>query len=316
MRESPGHVAVPDLLATVQREWNAGVVGLTHIPIGFGAHHWEAPSEYGRRLFVTFDRLEPKRNAQMLESAYAAAAKIAESGLEFVLACIPAASGGFTVPLHGGAVSVTAWTDGSSGDGPPADKPEAEACARMLARLHSSPKPSSIPHWQPLNPVPSIEHLTRILDDPWHVGPYGEPARNALALRLVQIREWTGSYDLLAHAAQATRDTWVPTHGEPDTGNQLVASDARLLVDWESLKLAPRERDLRFLIESGFAWEGAYGIKTPDWQMVEMFDLEWRLSEIIEYAGWFSAAHTGTASDDVAFEGLLEELEREEWPRH
>ena len=39
--------------------------------------------------------------------------------------------------------------------------------------------------------------------------------------------------------------------------------------------------------------------------MVEMFDLEWRLDEISQYAAWFAAPHTGTASDEVAFGGLM-----------
>ncbi len=37
--------------------------------------------------------------------------------------------------------------------------------------------------------------------------------------------------------------------------------------------------------------------------MLELFDLEWRLDEIAQYADWFLGAHAGTASDDVAFGG-------------
>ena len=47
--------------------------------------------------------------------------------------------------------------------------------------------------------------------------------------------------------------------------------------------------------------------------MIEMFDLEWRLDEINQYADWFESPHSGNASDRVAFGGLLEELERAEW---
>ena len=42
--------------------------------------------------------------------------------------------------------------------------------------------------------------------------------------------------------------------------------------------------------------------------MLELFDLEWRLDEINQYAAWFAAPHTGTADDDIAFGGLLDEL--------
>jgi len=47
---------------------------------------------------------------------------------------------------------------------------------------------------------------------------------------------------------------WVAAHGEPHAGNQLVtAAGHRLLVDWESLRLAPAELDLRLLTKQGHA---------------------------------------------------------------
>ncbi|MER6529606.1 hypothetical protein [Streptomyces sp. NPDC001508] len=42
--------------------------------------------------------------------------------------------------------------------------------------------------------------------------------------------------------------------------------------------------------------------------MVELFALDWRLSEIAEYARWFAAPHTGTDDDRTALAGLYEEL--------
>ena len=75
------------------------------------------------------------------------------------------------------------------------------------------------------------------------------------------------------------------THGETHTRNQLRTADGIRFVDWESLKLAPRERDLATLVQAG------YGVRVgADPAMVELFDLEWRLSEIDEYAHWFAAA--------------------------
>ena len=44
--------------------------------------------------------------------------------------------------------------------------------------------------------------------------------------------------------------------------------------------------------------------------MLELFELEWRLDEIAQYADWFASPHTGTDSDAVAFAGLLTELGR------
>lgn len=44
-----------------------------------------------------------------------------------------------------------------------------------------------------------------------------------------------------------------------------------------------------------------------------MFDLEWRLDEVQQYAVWFQQPHPGGADDLEAVEGLVEELERPEW---
>lgn len=310
MREPPPHVMDAEVLTAVRRDWDERVDALEHLPVGFGAHHWRATVDEEPRLFVTFDRLLPIRRAGELEAAYAAAAELARRGQDFVLASIAARRGGRTVPLADGALSVTPWTCGRSGDGPPTDADEAAACAAMLARLHACRPPRATPRWRPLlDPAEFVPALTRRLDDRWDAGPYGERVRTALLEHLDDIRSWASAYGALARDAVAAPDTWVPTHGEPDTGNQLITAHRRLLVGWESLKLAPRERDLRFLVTAGLPWQSAYP-HDLERSMVEMFDLEWRLDEVGQYAAWFSGAHTGTRSDAVAFAGLMDELTR------
>ncbi len=133
---------------------------------------------------------------------------------------------------------------------------------------------------------------------PWTLGPYGERAREAISARLPDVGSWVARYH--GRAAEAAERTWVATHGEPHHANQLVAKHGTVLVDWETLKLAPPERDLT-------------AIGDGDPLMLEMFDLEWRLSEIKEYATWFAAPHTGTEDDAIAYDGLVEELDRADW---
>ncbi len=136
--------------------------------------------------------------------------------------------------------------------------------------------------------------------------PYGEPARKAISLRIAAIADWTARYHELAGQAAAVR--WVPTHGEPHTRNQRITPAGLRFVGWESFALAPRERDLGPLIEAGYGDH-----LRPDWAMVEMYDLEWRLDEIAQYASWFSRRHSGSRDDQVAWDGLQHELARPEW---
>jgi spectinomycin phosphotransferase len=122
----------------------------------------------------------------------------------------------------------------------------------------------------------------------------------------IPIEAWTARYhDLMARAAGVP---WVPTHGEPHTANQLLTAAGPVLVDWETLALAPRERDLTPLVQAGYA-----DLVRPDWTMMEMFDLEWRLDETAQYAAWFAGPHGSTDDDRIAFDGLVSELRRPAW---
>ncbi len=307
MREPPPGVADPDVLTAVRQAWSADVDAAEHLPVGFGAHHWVASRDGQAVLFVTLDQLGPRHSAASLESAYTGAAALAASGLEFVLAALPAVAGRFAVPFAGGALSCTLWREGGVVGEDAEIAPElARPNAAMLARLHATAAPPGIPVWHPLVEPDFPEQLADRLKEPWPTGPYGEPARTALAARRRELHRWTARY--LALADQASDRPWVATHGEPHARNQLWAEDGVLLVDWESLALAPRERDLRPLVGSGYA-----DLVDPDPAMLEMFDLEWRLDEIAQYADWFFSAHHGTVSDAVAFGGLVAELDRPDW---
>ena len=305
MREPPPHVSDAEVLAAVREHWDDAVAEVAHLPVGFGAHHWAAGDETGRRLFVTYDSLGRRHTAASLESTYTATASLA-GDLDFVLAPGASRSGAHTVPLADGALSASPWVDGSSGGGPLRDRDEAEGTAAMLNRLHAAAPPPGIRLWEPLVTARYAAELALALGRPWDEGPYAAHARQALSDRIADIGRWVASYHRLADEARARQ--WVATHGEPHSANQLVTATGRLLVDWESLRLAPPERDLRVLVQDGHA-----DLCRPDWSMVEMFDLEWRLDEIASYARWFAAPHTGTASDEVSWGGLRGELERAEW---
>ena len=129
---------------------------------------------------------------------------------------------------------------------------------------------------------------------------------------LDRVAGWTARYHHLAGATDPA--TWVPTHGEPHTRNLLRTPDGDLLVDWESLKLAPRERDLATLLAGDHPWVDAYawpaGSDRPDLAMVELFDLEWRLDEIAQYSAYFAAEHTDDQDSRTALGGLRHELGR------
>jgi len=297
VREPPVGVTDAEVLAAVRRQWDDEIDRVRHLPVGFGAHHWAAYVGDRPRLFVTLDGLEPKRTAARLEAAYAGAAALHAAGLEFVVPSVPTRAGPMTVPLARGALSSTPWHQGR-----PDGELDVPWTTTVLQRLHEADPPPDLPPWQPRVGRDFGETTAALTGRPWGPGPFARRARDAVRHHLDDLAAWTRRYHDLAAVAHG--HTWVATHGEPGSGNQLLTEGGRLLVDWESLKLAPRELDLRTLVDAGVDTDA-------DPEMLELFDLEWRLDEISEYAAWFAAPHLGTADDEIALGGLEHELERE-----
>jgi spectinomycin phosphotransferase len=231
-----------------------------------------------------------------LQAAYTGAVALSRAGLDFVLGPLPSRSGPPLVRFSDGALSCTPWRQGKSGG-----DLDVAWTSQALGRLHAVDPPEGIPSWHPLVPPEFAADVGLLLERPWGPGPYAELARNAVGQHLGDIAGWTIHYHQLA--AHAREVPWVATHGEPHSDNQLQTPRSRYLVDWESLKLAPPELDLRVLLEAGAHVDADPG-------MVEMFDLEWRLDEIAQYSTWFAAEHHGTEDDRIAFDGLLHELSR------
>ncbi|MFI0740916.1 phosphotransferase [Streptomyces sp. NPDC021100] len=278
-----------------------GVTEVAYLPWGFGAYHWRVTAADGTALFVTLDRLEPRHTAASLEAAYAGAAALAADGLDVVCAPLRTRGGRLTVGVGGGALSVTPWLDGRSPGEEEAARPEhVGKVVEALAALHGAVPPEGLRPWAPRVGPGFAEDVRARTARPWTSGPLAEEARTAIAARGAAIARWTDRYHELADLARSRRDAWVPTHGEPHNDNQLVGAFGLRLVDWESLALAPRERD--------YADLPAACRESADPAMLELFALDWRLSEIDEYVRWFTAPHTGTEDDHTALADLHEEL--------
>ncbi|EFL26501.1 StrN protein [Streptomyces himastatinicus ATCC 53653] len=300
----PSFITDDAVARAVAAHWLPEAAEADYLPWGFGAHHWRVAGG-GTSLFVTLDQLAPRHTAASLEAAYAGAAALADAGLGVVCAPLPARTGRFTVDVGAGMLSVTPWLEGRTPTEAEAREPgHLREVLAVLAALHGAASPDGLRRWAPrVGPGFADELRARTAARPWTSGPLAEEARTALADHGDAITRWTGRYHQLADLALAHQDSWVPTHGEPHHANQLVDAHGLRLVDWESLALAPRERDYADLLTAGAGDRLHAGPA-----MVELFALDWRLSEIDEYARWFAAPHTGSDDDHTALEGLHEEL--------
>ncbi|TDC07490.1 aminoglycoside phosphotransferase [Streptomyces sp. 8K308] len=304
MFSRPSFIDDDAIARVVADHWLPEITEVAYLPWGFGAHHWRVRGAGGRALFVTLDQLAPRHTAASLEAAYAGAAALAAGGLAVVCAPLPAGTGRFTVDVGPGALSVTPWLDGRSPTETEAREPgHVREVVAALAALHGAAPPEGLPRWTPRVDPGFPDGLRADTAGVWTSGPLAERARAALAARCEAIGRWTARYLELADLARSRQGSWVPTHGEPHFANQVTVAGGLKLVDWESLALAPRERDYASLLDTA-----AGPALAPDPAMVELFALDWRLSEIAEYARWFAAPHTGSDDDHTALQGLYAEL--------
>lgn len=262
MQTEPGDLD-RDALLVALRAWELSITSLSYLPVGAGSHHYLGLDSNGGRWFVTVDELVAKLFGhsgptfspwvdvdldaafEVLDRAFRTVMVLRETGLEFVHAPIPRSDGEVLARLGDYAVSVFPFIDGISGT-PEGDR---QRLLATLGRLHASTDalPSGLPQRDTLT-VPLKSRCLDALDDlrsPWAHGPYGEPARALLLKKIGAIRELFHRCDELADAVRAAGNPWVVTHGQMHGDNIIGTEDRRLLlVDWECVAVAPRERDL------------------------------------------------------------------------
>ncbi|BDD82468.1 hypothetical protein TPB0596_22310 [Tsukamurella pulmonis] len=301
MLTAPARPTASEVLAAVRAAWALDATDAIHLPLGFGAHHWRIDGADGPVGFATVDLDTEIRPLPVTAQAYRAAARLHDDGVPGVVAPMPSLDARYMVPLGDDGLSVTPWLAGIT----PSEETAAAHAGRtveLLRGLHAARPPAVLPRWSTSVPPDLVARVRRTTAARWSTGPYGERARGAIAGRADAIEGWAARHAELVARAERSEGR-VPTHGEPHHANQMLVDHDLVLVDWESLRLAPPERDL---LDVPVALRAEFAAR--DWA-IELFELEWRLTEIAEYLDWFRRPHTGGTDDATAYAGLLEELD-------
>jgi spectinomycin phosphotransferase len=321
VRDEPAEISC-DLVGGILNEyWGFRAAEVVYAPVGFGSQHWIASGAGEPRWFVTADRLDPRGNGlgstaeevkRALEAAAWTAKELAEGGCEFVVAPLPDRAGRLAREVVPGWMFVVlpylqGWstTDGAWND--PAERAE---MARILGRLHAAPAPEALQRWDPA--IPDRDALLAALADldrPWSSGPYAEPTRLRLTGARDHVHDRLAYYDTLVRELEASDDPWVVTHGEPHSANVLRTTDGRMrLIDWDTVRLAPRERDLAALVGGPTdvlaAYQAEAGPVSPRAVVLELFDVWWSLTEIASYVQLFRQPHTDSQDSKESWRNL------------
>lgn len=321
MNVEPVDVDRASLASCIEREWAVGAVSVEFLPVGFGAHHYAARSG-DDRWFVTVDDIatktwlgddEPSRLAG-LECALRAAVTLRRLGLTFVEAPLETASGGVLVRLAGRyVVSLYAWLEGESGAfGVELPAAERIALFRALGSLHT-PELVSVDLHSDDGRVPLRAELTEVLDDlrrDWP-GPYGDRARHALIAASADLRRALRAFDELIRTASI--EPRVVTHGEPHGGNVMrtTAGDLRL-IDWDTVALAPRERDLAVVLpRDDDEWAAYCSSGAPaaaNEELLGLYRLLWLLTDVSLTVDRLRHTHDDDADSRVLWDGFNDTL--------
>lgn len=332
MHERPGGSSDATVTEAAAEGWGLRSRACSYVAVGFGGHHWRLLDEAGRAWFVTVDDLPARRErdgepldvvAARLAAALGTARALADGGHRFVVAPEPTVDGEVVHRLgERWAVSIMRWSEGQPGEwGAPRTPDERSQVLDLLVELHGVP-PEVTPEVEvddlAVEARGALERALAELDTPWTEGPLGEQAR-----QLVRVRAPAGPrhrlfhrYDELVELAAARPERFVLTHGEPHPGNLITTDGGLRLVDWDTVRLAPPERDLWLLLEGDAddaellrAYETATG-RVVDHEALELFRLRWDLTDVALFTRRLHGPHEGGADDQAALAHLASALDR------
>lgn len=210
-------------------------------------------------------------------------------------------------------VTVCDEVEGSAGTwGDRVDAARRRQLLECLARLHRVPATA----W-PVRVASegatgrrALERSLTELERPWRGGPLAEPARRLLAEHAGTARRWLAQADELVDAPGAGA---VITHGEPHPGNVIWTESGPALIDWDTVALAPPERDLWMLDDGdGNAALGAWAIATgrrPDHRRLAHYRVNWTINDVGEFIDELRSLHAVTADTKRVWEALRALLE-------
>jgi len=323
----PADFADSRLADALMSGWNLKSEDLDYAPVGFGSYHWWLAAA-GEKWFVTVDDLQAKRTNETeafdgprtrLTAALTTARLLNDAGLDFVVGPVPTGTGEVLYLVDERyAAAVYPHVEGESHAwGPYPTTADRLEVVDLLIDLHAADVSS--PALPDDLAVPGRDQLLAAIDDrtaTWSSGPFAEPTRALLNDHADALAGALDHYDCLVAAVIGGSGVAVLTHGEPHIGNTINTPDGVVLIDWDTLLIAPRERDLWSLIREDPAvrayYEDQAGV-TLDNEALALYSMWWDLTEVSLYVAEFRQAHRDTADTRVGWRSLQQHLDPSRW---
>ena len=309
MKATPDGLEVSSVIDSLRDGWDFDVDAAEYLAVGAGSYHWEVTDKTGVRGFVTVDDLDQKawlgdtRDVAFdgLQSAFDTSVALRGAGLDFVVAPLPTRNGESLRRLDSHyTIALFPFVEGEAGQfGYFEDDDDGRsAVVAMLAELHQATAAVGSAVGTTGFDLPGRHHLEGALlyvDRVWTGGPLSEPAREAVRDSAGVLAELLTLADRLCAEAVKRGGDWVVTHGEPHAGNVMRTGEGRVLVDWDTVALAPPERDLWMLVTGGTDAAADLYVRATGTQVndaaLDFFRLLWDLKDLTEYIKVLRSPH-------------------------
>jgi hypothetical protein len=310
----PPGISDEALMRALRTHWDVGVAALQYRPVGFGSHHWDARDAIGRSWFVTVDDVgrEPTR----LRAALGTALSLHAAGCAFVVGPVATNAGEPLAMLGEFAVALYPRVDGEHFVGGEfATHGHRRAVLNLVIELHRQPRASAPDAFADDFTIPRRGDLEAgLAGHPGDgAGPYAGPVANLLDREGAVVHAALAHYDRLAARVDGCARPRVITHGEPHAANTIATADGLVLVDWDTVLVAPPERDLWGLDagdgENLRAYAAATGTE-PSPDALALYRLRWDLNDIAVYVHRLRQPHEGNADDEKSWLGLASTVAR------
>jgi hypothetical protein len=310
-----------DLEGVIRQAWGVTISSFEYRPVGFGSHHWLTTDSRGNRHFLTVDELasesrigdEISVHGLRLRPALAAATDLRACGCRFVVAPIATKDDDPFVRFDGYAVALYPFIEGDSFTFEESfGQADRDQVLELIVRLHGVPIDEIRSPATDGFVIPWLDEL----DQSWHCddesgpkGPYAATASQLLIDNGAGIRRLIARYRTLVARYLSDPGPAVVTHGEIHPGNVMMTSKGWMIIDWDTVMLAPPERDLWRLAQGGDgsvlrAYAKATGMTPRQW-LIDLYSLRWDLAEIASFAAEFRKPHEDTEDSRKALEILL-----------
>lgn len=319
----PPALPVSAQCVALQRHYGIAADAVTFLSIGNDAASfvYRVDAANGVSYF-----LKARASAGFNPSSLTVPSFLHSQGIPHVMVPLPTASGALWVAVDGFSLSLYPFVAARTATDAGLTLEDWQALGATLRRIHASHLPARLAGDLPQETfTPSRRHVLAALADLPDRPDLPDPIQAALA------QFWRGRQDLIqtlidradSLGAELRREALprVLCHADLHTWNVLVDADRRLwIVDWDEVILAPKERDLMFVVggigrglvqpEQTECFLRSYGGPIVDRRALAYYRFAWAVQDMAAYAEQvFFVRETGEPTRRAAYHGFVDMFE-------